>query len=811
MGVERIEYGWEHERLENLLRSVDRPGDYCVGGSLYTPMPRVLVDGAGELSFPVPEAQIRALIEAAEHAPFGKGTETLVDTSVRDCWQIDSDRIRLAGKAWTDSFTKVMDLVAEGLGLPEARLGGELYKLLVYRPGGFFATHRDTEKVAGMVATLSVSLPTAGGGGELVVRHGERETTFDMSAEEPSELAFAAFYADCPHEVRPVTRGHRISLVFNLFLSSAGEGLPAVPDYADLTTWITECLAEWRDEGAPDKLVWLLQHQYSEDGLSFETLKNTDAAVATVLGEAAGAADCALHAAVLRIEEYGSPEFEPVFDRWGWEWEGDPVATMGEVFDRWNTLDGWASPDGSRPLFGQLLLNDGELLPRDGLDDAEPDQQKLQGSTGNEGVTLELTYRYAALVVWPSDRTLDIVAASDIDCAVSWAAIQCARARDAGNGTVRHFLARLTRLWPVGDGRSRKGDRAAMLRLLRGAGEREVASDFLHRVVMVRYDGSENQALAAVMPLIGPEAAKGFLPGFVDRHLSRRLRGIVTFLALAGGSPELAASPAWRELLSEIAGRALSSLGVALQAEYEARADAKDDWISHLRTFYDDPDLDEDADAEAAENRWMNHEAVHDLFVLAWRLGLADQAAAAARAIGNHPQTVTPDRMLPDALAAMHEHDDLARTAGYSVLWRRAADFLLARSGTPPSPPEDWTIAADIPCTCELCARLRKFSRDSVRRVERFKVRKDLRKHLHRTIDRHRLDLFHVTERRGSPYTLVCTKNRASYQRRLRRYAEDLLRMDSLLASAPERELRGMEAGRAVRLEEALARGGRTG
>ncbi len=81
MGVEGIEYGRERERLEQLLRSVDRPGDYCVGGRLYTPMPRVIVDGAGELSFPMPEAQIEALIRAAERAPYGKGTETLVDTS----------------------------------------------------------------------------------------------------------------------------------------------------------------------------------------------------------------------------------------------------------------------------------------------------------------------------------------------------------------------------------------------------------------------------------------------------------------------------------------------------------------------------------------------------------------------------------------------------------------------------------------------------------------------------------------------------------------------------------------------------------
>ena len=59
-----------------------------------------------------------------------------------DCWQIDAGSVRLAGRAWPDSFAKLMGLVAVGLGLSGERLGAELYKLLVYRSGGFFAAHR---------------------------------------------------------------------------------------------------------------------------------------------------------------------------------------------------------------------------------------------------------------------------------------------------------------------------------------------------------------------------------------------------------------------------------------------------------------------------------------------------------------------------------------------------------------------------------------------------------------------------------------------------------------------------------------------
>ena len=194
-----------------------------------------------------------------------------MDRSVRDCWQIDPERVRLAGAAWPETFAKILDSAAAGLGCPADRLDAQLYKLLIYEPGGFFSAHRDTEKADGMIATLSISLPTAGAGGELVIRHRDREITIDMTAGEPSELAFAAFYADCAHEIRRVTEGHRLSLVFNLCLRAGDTDTPrAAPDYTAQVDLIARRLAEWgRAEEGADKLVWLLDHEYSEAGLSF--------------------------------------------------------------------------------------------------------------------------------------------------------------------------------------------------------------------------------------------------------------------------------------------------------------------------------------------------------------------------------------------------------------------------------------------------------------------------------------------------------------------------------------------------------------
>eukprot|EP00026_Physarum_polycephalum_P003231 Phypoly_transcript_03241.p1 GENE.Phypoly_transcript_03241~~Phypoly_transcript_03241.p1 ORF type:complete len:534 (+),score=98.64 Phypoly_transcript_03241:111-1712(+) len=72
----------------------------------------------------------------------------------------------------------------------------EPYKLNVYEKGGFFKPHVDTPVNARtMVGTLVICLPVAHTGGELIVRHGESEHTFDFS--DPAnidKIQWAAFF-----------------------------------------------------------------------------------------------------------------------------------------------------------------------------------------------------------------------------------------------------------------------------------------------------------------------------------------------------------------------------------------------------------------------------------------------------------------------------------------------------------------------------------------------------------------------------------------------------------------------------------------
>ena len=762
-----VEYHPGQSALEGLLQSIDRPGEYCTHGRLFAPLPRLEVAGAGLISFPVPEAQTRALIAAAERAPYGRGSETLLDRSVRDCWQIDAGKVGLGGGAWSDTLAQIVGRAAEGLGCPRERTEARLYKLLVYEPEGFFSAHRDSEKATGMVATLVVSLPVAGTGGDLVIRHREREAVVDLRTEDPSELAFAAFYADCVHETRPVLTGHRIVLVYQLVLGGgAGDDLERAPDYDAVAERIAALLQQWdRTTHGADKLVWLLEHDYSEAGLSFAALKNTDATVARTLAAAARRADCALYGAILHIQESCAAEC-PQDLPYGIELD-DSDLEAGEVIDFEHWLDGWVAPDDARPDYGKLPLRPRELLPAGGLDDADPDDEWVNEATGNAGVEIERTYRSAALVLWPRARTVAALAGAGIGAYVAHVAeeLEHSDRSEAEHGRLRRLVEQLIDAWPEPPpGRRTEIEQScrAALRLLCRLGDQAITHRFLHEVATSRYSGGLNEELAAA---ITPAALRDWLPEFVGANLLRRTDGVIDLLWRLSRVPAPEREAPWHGALRDATRLLLRTISGALEMRTDARSDPS----------RRDPPQPLDA------------AAVRSLLALAWHFDLAQEADAAAALLIEHPAAIAPDRTLPAALAELSRLTQHAAAApAFMPLWHHAAGFLLARSARPPRAPSDWALEATIPCRCPHCRRLQRFYADPRERVLRLPLRKELRGHVHQTIDGHGLDLLHETERKGRPYTLVCTKTRAGHERRLAQHAEDIAQM-RLLVEAAER------------------------
>ena len=579
-----VPYNHDLKPLEELLSGVRRPGDFFVSGSLEAPMPRVEVEGAGLLSFPVPAPQVQELIRQADRAPYGRGAETIVDTSVRKVWQLPPSKVRIGGKSWEDSFRQILSTVKDGLGCVDAVVSAELYKMLVYDAGGFFKAHRDTEKAEGMFGTLVVVLPSPHRGGELVIRHAGRAATVDLASPETSELRFAAFYADCEHEVKPVTDGNRVCLVYNLIQRQAGpkEGAPlTAPLYDSETTDAANLLVEaFAESGAPAKLAWLLEHQYSPAELSFTTLKNADAALVKVFRQAAERAGCAVHLGIVHIEESGpaQPAYDSRYDRRS-RWnryrdaddeEGeDPSSEAFEVIEISEAsryVDQWVDVEDRPVEFGKLPLAEGELLPAGALDDEDPDEQRLMEATGNEGASFERSYRRAAVVVWPRERFADVLLQAGIGAVLPHLKARVeACAHSSGSKAEREgvvsIASKVVDAWEDSPGYPTYRDlgtepsRGEMIQLLGRLGEVALLERFVAAVVTRHYDGGENVALAKNAQGLGARTAGALFARLVGANMGWFHVGCVNLLSRLIQESGRDPAAGWDAALREVAAR----------------------------------------------------------------------------------------------------------------------------------------------------------------------------------------------------------------------------------------------------------------
>src|SRR5689334_6388781 len=202
------------ERLAQLLGDAPSAGSFSAQLEAPAHGLGLEVAGVGPVSLPLRAPSAKKLIAVAHPAKFGRGEQTLSDTNVRDTWEISADQVTMGGPAWPALLSGALEHFQGELGFPATtRLRAELHAMLVYGKGQFFLPHQDSEKHDAMVGTLVLSLPSAHTGGELVIEHAGQRRAYRASKK---DLTFLAFYADCRHQVTPVTSGYRVTLTFNL-------------------------------------------------------------------------------------------------------------------------------------------------------------------------------------------------------------------------------------------------------------------------------------------------------------------------------------------------------------------------------------------------------------------------------------------------------------------------------------------------------------------------------------------------------------------------------------------------------------------
>ena len=108
-------------------------------------LPGIVVEDVGPVRVPLSIDDANALIRCSRKAPFGKGTETLIDEAVRRTWEIDAGKVTFLNDDWKHCIDKTVKRVAQDLGVAGGaeNVRAEFYKMLLYEKGAMFKMHRE--------------------------------------------------------------------------------------------------------------------------------------------------------------------------------------------------------------------------------------------------------------------------------------------------------------------------------------------------------------------------------------------------------------------------------------------------------------------------------------------------------------------------------------------------------------------------------------------------------------------------------------------------------------------------------------------
>ena len=391
-------------QIIELLHDVKGNGSFVFSGaSDFIPL-GLHIKGVNEIGFPITDTQIAKLIQVAHKAPFGKGSQTILDTKVRSAWEIDAAEVSFLNPNWLNILKEIFEQTKIGLGVEDQEIGASLYKLLIYEAGDFFLPHKDSEKEVGMFGTLIIGLPSKHTGGQLFVRFDGKEEVIDFS--DPAnvyKLPYTAFYADCEHEIKPVTSGHRVCLVYNLVQKKAQK---AIQPYEN-SVYVQKLIPLLQAANTDNPLVILLGHEYTPTNFSMTVLKHHDKPRAEVLLQAAEQTGFYGKLGLLTCYQMGDLEesnqsYGRRKRRYSDYDEDDDIVdgVMGEeIYEEYINIEHWSKED-TLPSLGKIAFQAEDIITDMKLRDGEPTEKEAEGYTGNAGMTMQYWYHYGAVVLW---------------------------------------------------------------------------------------------------------------------------------------------------------------------------------------------------------------------------------------------------------------------------------------------------------------------------------------------------------------------------------------------------------------------------
>ena len=739
-------------QLLDILQTIEKPGSFCSSNEVPPCFLGLEVKNIGEISFPLTKMQASALIDQCHQAPYGRGEDTVVDTNVRQVWELNSEQFEITNPQWQQNLHDICSNVKVELGVA-AEISCEIYKLLIYEKGSFFLPHRDTEKMAGMFATLVIILPSKHEGGELIIRHDGEEKCFAFGGEESHhKIRYAAFYADCEHEVKPVTDGYRLCLVYNLALAKKDYPQPLAPQNSNIVNQLAASLNNWVPKEDAEKLVILLEHQYTEAELSFESLKNADRMQAGLLVKAAQSAGCKAHLALVTLWESGDPEGYDDYDNYYGrrnnrrsQPERPNHYDMGEVFDHSLSIDNWIDIDGTKKSFGEMNIAEEDIVAKEDIHDRKPDAEEFEGFTGNAGATVDHWYHRAAIVIWKNKQHFSVLTHKHQFSALPELQLMLAE-KSVDLAACKEFALVIINNWQLPSDASQQ-----MLSVLLSLDDTDLLVRFFNDILIHDFFGNEGQEIYTICQKYGWLAFEYALSMMSKQTTVNKIAAFALILEVL--SQEANQNDEQISLCTMLAENILESflampMSVASGWRYNPRQDVE-----------------------------TNNILIQSLFKSLFVLNQSELVTKLGQHLNSEPKKFDLYSIRIPLMKALSQWLALQKTSSdefKNVFFQPCFVEIQELATMLIEAPKDWQRDSKLSCKCQDCQDLAHFLQRPLEKEYRFQAIQERRTHVENTIKQSKSDLNCETLRKGSPHTLICTKNQASYERAKQQQTADI-------------------------------------
>ena len=687
--------------------------------------PGLEVKEVGEIAYPINEVLAKTLITKAHKASFGKGSKTILDTNVRSAWEIDDEALTFNGKGWDAFLKKALSHIKPDLGIDDYSISASLYKMLIYEKDDFFLPHKDSEKEKGMFGTLIISLPSKHTGGELLVRFDGKEECVDFAEDAGNfKMPYTAFYADCEHEIKPITSGYRVCLVYNLIQEKAANMIKLEP-LEEHVKKIANVLEDDKFDPAKPTRIILLGHQYTPENFSMDALKLNDRSKAEALLRAAELAG--YYAKMCLVTSYiaGMPEA-------GGGYYGDDVdedAVMEEVYDESLSIEHWMD-DGVPSL--NIEFEEDDLIASFQLDEDEPIVKEVEGYMGNYGPDLMHWYHYGAVMLWPKISQEALLLQQDTTTKLEWIAYynkQKNNLSDVGISAVESVL-----LSDLTAGDHKKPDYSAIAEWLINRNDERYFTDTGSKLLQqyfVKMDIVQLTTLANTYPTAFAETITDLVSHQPEVSVFEH------FLSLLNALSQHRVLDKWVAAQAETLPRLLAAL---IQNENEKKPSVKKGtWVNLLEL----------------EKKLPQNEA--------WVSKMANLVTI------NRQRNYINDVLVAEIMTLKQ------KTPLSDTVLKICREDLQQRVNNKPQPPANWTRALpDNKSNAKQWAILASFLQSPDESLFDYRKNQNERSELEHAIHNVTIDLEMETIKKGTPHTLRITKTQASYQRQMQLWNEDV-------------------------------------